>query len=504
MHDTGSPHASAGAFNEKAADRESANLLNIVFRASPTPISISRFADGSVIDANEEWTAFTGYSVADIGKEGFSERELWVDDREYKRLRAEAANHAHVRDREVNLRTRSGDAKTVLLSLQRVTVQGQDCLVTVMNDITERKRAEQALVESEARFHTLADTAPVLIWLIDEHRRCTYCNRSWIEFTGQSIEGGLNAWLEYVHEEDQETCRELFERAVERQVPFSMEYRLRRHDGTFSWMLDKGVPRYRADDSFAGYIRSCVDISDQKETEKKLLEAKEHAEEMSKLKTTFLTNITHEIRTPLTVILGFTTILRQGLRTDYHRFVNLIERSGRRLLLMLDSMIDLAQLEAGTLEIERQSQSVLEVIDAVVASVRPLAAEKDLSLRVIAPDQRFYARFDHSVLTRVLNNMLDNAIKFTDEGGVEVHVRRDNASIEVVVRDTGIGIDQNFLPHVFDPFVQESTGLDRTHQGSGLGLSVSRRLIELMGGSITMSSTKGEGSVFTIILPAVD
>lgn len=500
MHETGTFHSDEeGA---RPVERES-TLLYKIFHASPSPITISRLSDGRLIEVNEEWAAFTGYDIDEAVGRTTDELELWGDSERYAQVRRELIEQRSVHDEEVEFRTHSGELRTVLLSAQLIQVRHEDAVLTVMTDITERNRAMQALRESEERFHTLVDSAPVLIWVSDETGAFTHVNQSWLEFTGAPRDNFLeDGWVYFVHPDEREPCLQAYQEAFERRALFSREYRLKRRDGEYRWVLDRGAPRYLPDGSFAGFIGSCVDIQEQNETQRALIRAKEHAEEMSHLKAAFLTNITHEIRTPLTVILGFTSILRQGVRSEYHRFVNLIERSGRRLLLMLDSMLDLAQLEAGTLEIDRQKHNLVDVVEGVAAVARPLAEEKGLELLVSSEESRYHASVDYAVLTRVLNNLIDNAIKFTDTGRVEVDVARRGDDITISIGDTGVGIEAEFQSRVFDPFVQESTGLDRTHQGSGLGLSVSKRLVELMGGTISVASEKSRGSVFTIILPA--
>ncbi len=496
------PSEQGGGPDRLTAVVETRSLLHKVFHASPTPIAITRLQDGVYVDVNEEWAAFFGYSVEEaLGGTGL-QLGLWADEKRrdeyYELLHAQGSVHEF----ELDVCTRAGDVRTVVCSSQLIDVRGENCVLTVMSDITEHKRTRSALEESERRFRMMADSAPVFIWLSDESGECTYFNKTWLDFTGKSLEEEIESgWAENVHPDDIAQCLRTYEDAVNKRETFTMEYRLRRKDGPYRWVLDRGVPRYRPDESFAGYIGSAIEINEQKETEQKLLEAKEHAEEMAILKSAFLTNMTHEIRTPLTVILGFTSILRQGVRSEYHRFINLIERSGRRLMLMLDSMLDLAQLEAGTLEIDRRPHSVAEVVESVIRTLAPIAEEKGLAVNLSLSAERCYANVDHGILSRVLNNLIDNAIKFTDKGSIDVSVRRADDQIAIEIQDTGIGIEGEFIDHVFDPFTQESSGLDRTHQGSGLGLTVSKRLLHLMDGSISVESTKGRGSVFTIILP---
>ena len=488
---------------QPTAARERRDLLHQIFHASPTPITINRLSDGVFVDVNEEWAAFFGYDREEVNGRSVADLPIGSHGDVRDELLRMVKHHSPVHEFELDVRTRRGEKKTVVCSSQIIEVEGEECVLTVMNDITEHKRTRNALKESEERFRMMADSAPVLIWVADESGECVYFNKPWLEYTGKALEQEVGrGWAENVHPEDIESCLRIYRHALENREAFSREFRLRRHDDDYRWVLDRGVPMYNADKSFAGFIGSVIDIKERKDTEQKLFEAKEHAEEMAMLKSTFLTNMTHEIRTPLTVILGFTSMLRQGVRPEYHRFVNLIERSGRRLLLMLDSMLDLAQLEAGTLEIVTHSESVTEIVENVALTLMPIVRDRGLDLNLSLPSDRCYAVVDHGVLSRVLNNMLDNAIKFTEEGSINLAVQRGESTIVITIKDTGIGIDERFLAQAFDPFTQESSGLERSHQGSGLGLTVSKRLLELMNGEIEVESKKDKGSVFTIRVPS--
>lgn len=505
MHDASNSgsHALDNTVERMRANRETRSLLHKIFHASPSPISIIRLDDGVTVDVNEEWMAFFGYSLEEVIGHSSEQLSIWRDRKKREELLQRVAKESSVHEFELDVSARSGEQKTVVCSSQLIDVDGVSCILTVMNDITEHKRTRNALQESEERFRMMADSAPVLIWVANAEGAYTYVNKTWVNFTGRNPEQAMGkSWQENIHPDDRVAVREGYTRAFGDRTTFSLQYRMRGRDREYRWMLDNGTPRYLRDGSFVGFIGTVIDITAQKETEQKLIEARDHAEEMALLKTTFLTNMTHEIRTPLTVILGFTSILRQGVRSEYHRFINLIERSGRRLLQMLDAMLDLAQLEAGTLDIDSQVQSVTEIVESIAVTLSPLAEERGLQIYVTLPADRCYADVDYGILTRVLNNLVDNAIKFTDEGTINLSVQRKNGTVEVAVRDTGIGIDDRFISQMFDPFTQESSGLDRTHQGSGLGLAVSKRLLEAMGAQIAVQSEKGAGSTFTITLQA--
>jgi PAS domain S-box-containing protein len=236
--------------------------------------------------------------------------------------------------------------------------------------------------------------------------------------------------------------------------------------------------------------------------ETELLTAKEHAEQMARLKTTFLTNMSHEIRTPLTGIIGFAQILSEEIDDEHSEFVNLIEQSGRRLLDTINSVLDLARLESNRMRMSLEPVRVTEEVWRTTRLLKPLADRKNLQLRVVAAGD-FVCRLDRTGFGRILNNLIGNAIKFTETGGVTVHVSEDGEDCRIDVTDTGVGIGSDFLPLLFDEFRQESSGADRSHEGSGMGLSITRKLTDIMGGTISVKSAKGHGSTFSVAFPVV-
>ncbi len=242
---------------------------------------------------------------------------------------------------------------------------------------------------------------------------------------------------------------------------------------------------------------------------KKLEEANESLVEANRMKDEFLATTSHELRTPMTAILGFTSILKEEIPPDaeYREFLDIIEESGGRLMDTLTSLLDLARLRAGNMDITPEPVNLSEAAHAAASRFEDQARTKGLTLAVDAAPDALVAQLDTYATGRALDILLSNAIKFTEEGevciGILRDVNRDTGATEAIVevRDTGIGMDATFMETLFEAYTQESVGLSRSHEGQGLGLAICAGLVDLMGGTISVRSKKGEGSIFCLIFP---
>jgi len=234
--------------------------------------------------------------------------------------------------------------------------------------------------------------------------------------------------------------------------------------------------------------------------ELELISERDRAEEMARLKTAFLTNMTHEIRTPLSGIIGFAQVLHDEMPEEQREFTGLIQESAQRLLLTINSVLDLSKLEANKESFDYQVLDASQVVSDSVRLLIPLAERKNLTLDVVTGHE-VPVRLDRNALEAIVNNIVGNAIKFTENGGVTVSVSLfENVAI-LEVQDTGSGISENFLPHLFDEFRQEYMDADRPHEGSGLGMAITSRLINKMGGAVEVRSKVGAGSIFKVSFP---
>ena len=371
----------------------------------------------------------------------------------------------------------------------------------IAEDITERKRVEQALRESEERFRTLADATPVLIWGSGTDQACNYFNKQWLDFTGRTVEQEMgDGWSEGVHPDDLERCLATYVTAFNARTPFTMEYRLKRHDGEYRWVMDTGVPRFTPDGTFSGYIGSCIDITDRKRTEEELRESDRRKEE-------FLAVLSHELRNPLAPIQTALDLLEcRGLReAGTERELATIKRQVQNLKRLVDDLLDVSRISRGKIELHKGFVELAPLVTQAVEALRPSFEEHRQKLHVSIPEESICLEADPTRLEQILFNLLLNAAKFTAEGGeVWLEVEPFPSQVVIRVRDTGIGIEADLLPKVFDLFLQGERRIGLSHEGGGIGLSLARNLVELHGGTIKAHSPGPHmGSEFVVRLPVI-
>lgn len=380
----------------------------------------------------------------------------------------------------------------------------------VISDISDQKKAEIALAESEQHFRNLANCGQALIWTAGQDKLCDYFNAPWLDFTGRTLDQELgNGWFEGVHAEDRDRCLNIYVTAFDRHEPFSMEYRLRHADGEYRWLVDQGTPLFDSGGAFTGYIGHCLDITPRKHMEEELVSMKNAAESANKAKSAFLTNMSHEIRTPLNGLLGMMQLLEMTETSDEQRtYIEMAIRSGGRLTRLLSDILDLSRIEAGRMPINEEPFNLSETFSAITDSFGPLSLQKNLPVRIdVAPDVPRDVFGDEVRVRQVLFNLVGNAMKFSGQGEVRIEVSTllplppDTIRILFCVTDTGAGMGDTTLATLGSPFTQASEGFTRTHQGAGLGLSICKRLVSTMGGTLTFDSTLGVGTTAYLMLP---
>jgi len=368
-------------------------------------------------------------------------------------------------------------------------------------DITERKAAENELQRTKNRYQTLVENFPRgAVFLFDENLTYTLAGGAELEELGISpseLEG--RAPSDLFPRGLAEELEAYYRRALEGEVHvFERQYQ-----GKHYQVLT--LPVQGSDGEVVSGMTVALDVTAQKRQERELREAKQRAEEASRVKTAMLANMSHEVRTPLTSIIGFSEVLKDNLEGRLERFARRTHESSERLSQTLKSILQLSKLEAGVETLEREDVSIVETTQEIVELLQPRADEKNITVQTFWPDGAVSGHWNENALRRIARNLLENAVKFTPEGGtVQVRVVRDAESVVLEVEDTGIGIREDLLPDVFQAFRQESEGLERKYQGSGLGLSIVDHLVEELGGTIDVDTEKGEGTCFAIRLPLED
>ncbi|MDP1928865.1 MAG: ATP-binding protein [Thiobacillus sp.] len=363
---------------------------------------------------------------------------------------------------------------------------------------------DAALRESEGRFRNMADGAPALIWAADTENKGTWYNRRWLEYTGRTMEQELAfGWIDGLHPDDRDRCVSFYQTAVDGQQRFEMEFRLRRADGTYGWVADTRIPRFNEDGRIEGYIGYCWDITDRKRAEQALIEAREEADRANHAKSEFLSNMSHELRTPMNAILGFGQLMEYDptLPAEHKDNVREILKGGRHLLNLINEVLDLAKVESGHIGLSLEPLDVCPIVDECLSMISTLASKRNIQLSY-GGLKGARVRGDRTRLKQALLNLLSNAVKYNrEDGAVCIEARPAGGDrLRILVSDSGSGIPAERLTELFQPFNRLDAEQSEI-EGTGIGLTITRRIVEMMGGTVGVESKIGEGSVFWIELP---
>jgi PAS domain S-box-containing protein len=397
----------------------------------------------------------------------------------------------------------------------------------VIQDITQRKQSEQALRASEEKYRSLIDHIPDVVWTANSNRDLIYISGNAVKVLGYSaeelLEKGRQLWMDRIHAEDAARVSQAYQNLFSSGEKFDVEYRICRKDGQWIWLHDRALTtRPREGIMCADGI--FLDVTQRRLAEAAIQHTKEAAESANLAKSQFLANMSHELRTPLNAIIGFSEILADKTFGDLNarqlKYSNNILNSGRHLLQLINDILDLAKVEAGRVELMCNTFAVAKALQEVQTIVKTLANKKGISLEFEVGTNLSSLFADEAKFKQVMYNLLSNAIKFTPDGGRvtvtaafqnEAKGDSDSASetatagecLRVAVMDTGIGIKASDQERVFKEFEQVDSSYGRQQQGTGLGLALTKRLVEMHGGRIWVESegVESKGSTFTFLIP---
>ncbi|MGB3543796.1 ATP-binding protein [Rubrivirga sp.] len=374
---------------------------------------------------------------------------------------------------------------------------------------TVRRRSEE-LRASEVRYGHLFDAAADAVMVLDVENggEIVEANRAAQRAFGITLYGnrpdGRTVRLADLATDEHDAARHLAD--ADREGAGSGILELNKADGTLA-PYEIATRRLR-DGGGQSFVAVARDVAERRAYELGLLQAiaasddaRERAESAARLQSSILANMSHEVRTPLTAVLGFADILRTEVRPELYEYADSIHTGGQRLLNTLNDILDLARLDAEQASLVPEHLDAAVVIRDAVAVLAPLAQRKRIGLHLQSAVSTLPVFMSNSALARITTNLVGNAIKFTEHGDVHISLHAEDTFFALRVQDTGVGISEDFLPDLFVAFKQESDGHGRDFEGTGLGLAITKRMVTLMGGEIRVWSEKGEGTLFEVSLP---
>jgi PAS domain S-box-containing protein len=381
--------------------------------------------------------------------------------------------------------------------------------------LAERDRLAESLRQGEHFYRQTLESIPGMVFTTRPDGYCDYQSQQWVDFTGVPVGEHLgDGWNRLLHPDDQPRAFAAWRTAVEGRAPYDLEYRVRRRDGEYEWFKVRGVPIREADGKIARWFGVAANIDALKRAEEDLAaakvsaeRAKAAAESANRAKDQFIAVVSHELRTPLMPVLSGIALLRRepGLSAGGREVLDVLQRNVKAESRLIDDLLDLTRIEREKLELDRRRVDVRSIIDGAIEVCRPDLEARQLHVTVVCDRDRYRLEADAARLQQVLCNLLNNAAKFTPEGGsVDVRCQSQDGWVTIDVQDSGIGIEREALGRIFGTFDQGDRSITRRFGGLGLGLAISKALVELHGGTIeAQSEGPGTGSLFRIRLPLV-
>jgi PAS domain S-box-containing protein len=481
--------------------------LDELFEQAPEAVAVLG-TDDRIVRVNKEFTRMFGYESDEVLLLPIN--DLIVPEAQIQSARAYTRLLKEGGRVEVETVRRRKDGIEIDVSLLAVSVRtasGEQVVnYAIYRDITERKRAEERLRESEARFQAMADTAPVLIWMTGTDGLCNYFNKPWLDFTGRTMEQEVGTgWIEGVHPDDVQGCFDGFLPAFHARKPFRMEYRLRRADGEYRWLMESGIPRYTGAGEFVGYIGSNIDITDLKRAaaERQRLHELEanlaHINRVSMMGE-LTASLAHEIKQPIAAALMDAKTCVRWLRRDTPDVAEGCEAASRmikdatRAAEVIDRVRSLYKRDTS----DRELLDINEIIGEMIILLHDKADRTSISIRTELDSGLPLITADRVQLQQVLMNLMLNGIEAMKGANGELTItskRTNDGQLLISVSDSGIGLPIGEGDRIFEAFFTTK------EQGTGMGLSISRRIVESHGGHLWASANTASGATFQFTLP---
>lgn len=475
--------------------------------AETTHTAIFMYKGTKFIYVNKATIELTGFSEDELLRMNFWDivhpdfREL-VKERGLARQRGEEVSSSY----DFKIISKKGEERWITFTSTIIDYKGEIAALGTAFDITDRKIAEEKLKESEERFRNIYESLTIGVYRTTPDGKLLMANPAFLSMLGyDSLEEAQSKLLmDEVYAE--KGTRDLFLRIImEEGYIYGFEQKWRKADGKIIYIRENAKAYKNSDGTIAYFEGTAEDITTKKLAEEELIIAKEKAEQADKLKTYFLAQISHEIRTPLNVIVSFNNLIKEEIKDkisiELAESFNSIDLATKRIIRTIDMILNMSALQSGTYEATFKLINIKEdVLQPLENEFKVMAQEKKLNLSFIYNTDDLFISADDYSIKQLFSNLIDNAIKYTNKGYVEVCVGKNEYNkLFVAVKDTGIGISEEFLPKLFQPFTQEDMGYTRKFEGSGLGLALVKKYCEINNADISVESTKGAGTTFTVI-----
>ncbi len=406
-----------------------------------------------------------------------------------------------VRNFEIPVIKKDGSQIYVFANVKPIKYSGEDCLLIVFDDITERKLNEEKIL----KLSKAVEQSPASIIITDTKGNIEYVNKKFSEITGFSLKEiiGKNPRILKSGIHSNEFYKKLWE-TINSGQEWKGELLNKKKNGDVYWESASLSPIRNGHNEIKYFLAVKEDITDRKKIEEELRLAKEEAEKADKLKSEFLAQMSHEIRTPINVILNFNSLIKDEIESkvnlETRSYFDRIELASRRIIRTIDLILEMSALHTGTYEVIRKKIDLNnDILENLFLEYKPLADEKNIKFKLTLNTKETTILADEFSANQIFSNLIDNAIKYTDNGTIEITVDRiDFNKVVVKISDTGIGISKEYLPNLFTLFSQEEQGYSRRYDGTGLGLALVKKYCDLNGALLNVKSEKGKGTEFKI------
>ncbi len=461
--------------------------------------------EGHIVDANKSAEEFYGWPRDVLRSMRISDINTLTDDEVKKEI-----NKARTKQQgvfEFKHQLASGEVRDVEVHAGPVTIHGEEMIFSIVHDITDRKTGQEELKRERGLLRTVIDNLPATIYVKDRDLRKVLVNEAELELTGMKEEEVIGKADRELYPPEMAAGFEADDRKVieEEEEVINREEKFVDAAGNETWLLTSKTPYRDHTGRVVGLVGIGRNITDIVKATRELEAAKAKAEDANKAKSEFLANMSHEIRTPMNAILGFSEALHEQIEEPAHKeMLQSVVSSGKLLLALLNDILDLSKIEAGKIDILPRPTDLSNIIDEMKMLYESKAMEKGLAVEVEKEgigDRQL--ELDEIRIKQVLFNLVGNAVKFTPKGKVTISIRfiprsGSTGDLQIEVADTGIGIPEDQQENIFRPFYQQSGKVNRQYGGTGLGLPITKRLVEKMQGTISVESKPNEGSTFTI------